>query len=104
MRAPWGAIRRRKDLSGFQVGLNSLFPLIQVEESGPSASLIGYPSVGPYEVQAVGGGTIRLVNGIVHLIDEDWKGDMQIQATGFSRRFPLIAVLMPPDKDSVSLV
>ena len=65
---------------------------------GAGPSLIGYPAVSAYEVQAFGGGSIGLVDGVVYLLNEDGQGDVQVQAAGVGYFLSILEALVLPER------
>ncbi len=64
------------------------------------ASVVGNTALGVDQIQALGCGAVSLVYGVVHLLDEDGQGDVQIQATGLSHFFSLAIALVLPEQDA----
>ena len=92
--------RSAGDLRLADTNFDGLFPLVEIEEMRPSATVVGNTAVGVDQIQALGRGAVSLVYQVVHLFYEDWQGHVQVQATGLSHFFPLAIALVLPEKDA----
>ena len=88
------------DLCLADTNFYGLLPLVDIEKMRPGASVIGDTAVGVYHIQALGRGAISLVYQVINLFDEDWQGNVKIQAAGLSHFFPLAIALVLPEQDT----
>ena len=90
-------VRSASDLCLGDTDLESLLPLIKIEEVRSRATVVGNPAIGVDQVEALRSGTVSFVYHVIHLFDEDGQSDVQVQTTGLSHFLTLIKALVLPE-------
>ena len=66
--------------------------------------MVCHQPVGADEVQTLRGGPVRLVYGVVHLLNEDRQGHVKVQTAGLGHFLTLIVALVLAEEDTLSNV
>ena len=78
-----------------------MFPFIDIEEMGAGSAVTGHLAIHAHDVEPFRCRAVGLVDGIIHLLDQNGYADAQIKHAGIGHGLPLAVVLMLLKQDTL---